>query len=63
MTEREPDTYKFVFSKWRKGQLIGFILSCRGTPQKSQKGGLDNAYLTTGRYVPKKRKFRWGYSF
>ena len=63
MTEREPDTYKYVISKWRKGQLIGFILSCRGTPNKPQKGGLDNTYYTTGPHVRAKNRFRWGYSF
>ena len=52
MTERDPDTYKHAFSKWRKGQLIGFILSCRGTQIKSQKSKKKV-----------QRGFGWGYGF
>ena len=30
MTDREPEEFKTTCSRWSKGTLIGYIMSCRG---------------------------------
>ena len=62
MTDREPEEFKTTCSRWSKGTLIGYIMSCRGIPihKNQNKETKDQG----SRSSQKKQVGRgWGYGF
>ena len=59
MTDREPEEFKTTCSRWSKGTLIGYIMSCRGQPIRK-----DQNKEKKDRSSQKKQVGRgWGYGF
>ena len=71
MTARDPAESKLAFSRWRKGQLVGFIIGCRGRPSPKdktkakgvQKGGQKGHRVRGKSKNNRYRQRGWGFSF
>ena len=60
LTDREPEEFKTTCSRWSKGTLIGYIMSCRGQPIRKD----QNKEKKDRDYPQKKQVGRgWGYGF